>query len=49
MTSMDQFDKATEVEEQFREAALQSARGHENDAIDLGCDDCHGATVKGKD
>ena len=45
----DIFDDATVREEQFREQALQAARSHVEDHPDLGCNDCFGATAKGKD
>lgn len=45
----DIFDQATDREEQFRENALQAARSHADEHPDLGCDDCFGATVKGRE
>lgn len=45
----DIFDQATEREEKFREDALKAARSHADEHPDLGCDECYGATVKGKE
>lgn len=43
----DVWDQATESEEQFRELALQSARGHQDESPQINCDNCYGATKKG--
>lgn len=40
-------DDATVREEQFREQALQAARGHQDESPSIDCDNCHGATKKG--
>lgn len=45
---MDQFDQATEREEQFRELALQAARSHIYEHPEIDCVTCGGTPEMGK-
>lgn len=46
---MDELDIASEREQISRDAAIADARSHAEEHPDLGCDDCFGATVKGRE